>query len=69
MSSAISVIRVNGTRWVFHTLNALTTLFNGIQTHLHAYNKLIGLEKYSGSQKEKARYFIKYLKDKKNCPS
>ena len=48
-----------------HTLNALKNLFNGIQVHLHAYNKLIGLEKYSGSQKEKARYFIKHLKDKK----
>ena len=62
---AVSVIRVNGTRWVSHTLNALKNLLNGIQAHLHAYNKLIGLETYSGSQKEKARYFIKHLKDKK----
>ena len=62
---SVSVIRVNTIRWVSHTLNALTNLFNGIQAHLDWYNTLIGLEKYSNVQKAKVHYVVKNLKDKK----
>ena len=37
---ASSVIRVNGKRWIAHTLNALTNLLNDLPAHIYCYEKL-----------------------------
>ena len=56
---------MNGTRWIAHTLNALTNLLNGLPAHIHCYEKLRDLDDYSAPQMAKCRYFLKKLRDKK----
>ena len=62
---ASSVIRVNGTRWIAHTLNALINLLNGLPAHIYCCEKLRDSDDYSAPQKAKCRYFLKKLGDKK----
>ena len=64
ISGASAVIRVNGTRWISHTLNAMRNVLNSY-VHIHCYEKLLILDKYAESQKAKARYYLKKLRDKK----
>ena len=65
ISGASAVIRVNGTRWISHTLNAMRNVLNSYHAHIHCYEKLLILDKYAESQKAKVRYYLKKLRDKK----
>ena len=49
---ASSVIRVNGTRWIALTLNALTNLLNGLPAHIYCYENLRDSDDYSAPQGE-----------------
>ena len=59
LPSPLSVIRVNGTRWISHTLKGLANLLNGLQAHIHSYEIVISMDNYIDFQKGKARYFLK----------
>ena len=60
-SGKTSVIRVNGTQWIAHMVNALENLLNGLEAHRSSYTT-ISLEKdYSATQKGKAKFFLKQL--------
>ena len=65
ISGASAVIRVNGTRWISHTLNAMRNVLNSYHAHIHCYEKLLILDKYAESQKTKARYYLKKLRAQK----
>ena len=54
---ASSVTCVNGTRWITHTLNALTHLLNGLPAHIDCYEKLHDSDDYSGPQKVRLKRF------------
>ena len=56
-----NVIRVNGTRWVAHIVNALENVINGLQAHIDAYTAISNERNYSVAQKAKAKYFLKKL--------
>ena len=60
-----AVIRVNGTRWIAHVVNALNNPFNGLTAHIYCNENLLNLDGYSEPQKAKYRYFLKKLPDKK----
>ena len=63
MSCAVSVIRVNGTMWVSHTLNALKKLFNVMRPHLYVCTINLSCWKSIVVHKRKrTNYFIKHLK-------
>ena len=64
ISGASAVIRVNGTGWVSHTLNALNNLLNSYRGHINFYEQLLVLDKYAPSQKAIARYYLKKLREK-----
>ena len=55
----VSVILVNGIRWISHMLKGLTNVLNGLPSHIHCYEKVISMYNYSDSQKGKACYFLK----------
>ena len=65
ISGASAVIRVNRTWWISHTLDAMRNVLNSYHAHIHCYEKLLIPDKYAESQKAKARYYLKKLRDKK----
>lgn len=62
-SGKCSVIRVNGTRWVAHMVNALENLLNGLAAHIDSYNTISLQNDYSAAQRAKAKFFKKKLED------
>ena len=52
-----AVSRVDGTRWIAHTTNALTNLLNTVDCHQDCLAALENAENFSASQKAKAKYF------------
>ena len=56
-----AVGRVDGTRWIAHTTNAVTNLLNTLDCHQDCLAALKSAEKFSASQKAKATYFEKRL--------
>jgi hypothetical protein len=62
-SGKCSVIRVNGTRWVSHMVNALENILNGLKAHISSYNTISLESDYSAAQRSKAMFFIKKLQD------
>ena len=61
ITGANSVIRVNGTRWIFHTFLTLKNLLNSYQAHINIYNELQLADKYSAKSKAQAVYFSRKL--------
>ena len=55
-----AVIRVNGTRWIAHTLNALKYLLYGLPTHIDCYEKLRDSGDDNAPQKAKCRYLCDF---------
>ena len=58
IQGATSVIKVDGTRWISHLVQALSNLLNGLQAHKAAYATIISTPKYSKDQRKKATGFM-----------
>ena len=63
-SGKTSVIRVNGTWWIAHMVNALENLLNGLEAHRSSYTIISQEKDYSATQKAKAKFFLKQLNNR-----
>ena len=57
-----TVIRVDGTRWVFHMTTALKNVLNTVDCHQDCLAALRNASNFSNAQKVKAKYFEKRLR-------
>ena len=57
LSGHVSVIRVDGTRWISHTLKSLTNLLNGLPAHIHCYEKVTSMD-IANLKREKQKIII-----------